>query len=126
MTFEAGAKLGGYEVVAHLGAGGMGEVSRTRDSKLGRDVALKILPEGFAPDPERLTRFEREEQILASLNHPNTADSHLGSTSTPYSEPNLHDEHGQRRKPRPLGRRSCRAPGLVSGRHHTSCRCGGS
>jgi serine/threonine protein kinase len=68
-----GARLGPYEVVAKLGEGGMGEVYRARDTKLGRDVALKILPEGFAHDPDRLVRFGREAQVLASLNHPNIA-----------------------------------------------------
>ena len=68
-----GQRLGHYEVVAKLGAGGMGEVYRARDTKLGRDVALKILPQAFAADPDRLGRFRREAQILASLNHPHIA-----------------------------------------------------
>ncbi len=68
-----GTRLGPYEVVGSLGAGGMGEVYRARDTKLGRDVALKILPESFASDPDRLMRFEREAKTLASLNHPNVA-----------------------------------------------------
>ena len=68
-----GARLGPYEVLAKLGEGGMGEVYRARDAKLGRDVALKILPDGFAHDPDRLARFGREAQVLASLNHPNIA-----------------------------------------------------
>jgi serine/threonine protein kinase len=66
-------KLAHYEVVGKIGAGGMGEVYRARDTKLGRDVALKILPEAFARDAERLGRFEREARLLASLNHPNIA-----------------------------------------------------
>ncbi len=69
----AGAKLGPYEVVGAIGAGGMGEVYRARDTKLGREVALKVLPEGFAADAERMGRFEREAKVLASLNHPNIA-----------------------------------------------------
>jgi predicted Ser/Thr protein kinase len=68
-----GSPFGPYTIVAPLGAGGMGEVYRARDSKLDRDVALKILPESFATDPDRLMRFEREAKTLASLNHPNIA-----------------------------------------------------
>jgi eukaryotic-like serine/threonine-protein kinase len=73
MTLNAGRKLGLYEVVAPLGAGGMGEVYRARDIRLNRDVALKVLPEAFARDGSRMARFEREAQVLASLNHPNIA-----------------------------------------------------
>jgi len=69
----AGSRLGPYEVLSSIGAGGMGEVYRARDSTLHRDVALKVLPEAFASDPDRLARFEREAQLLASLNHPNIA-----------------------------------------------------
>jgi hypothetical protein len=69
-------RLGSYDVIAPLGAGGMGEVFRARDSRLGRDVALKVLPDSFAHDPDRLARFEREAQVLASLNHPNIATVH--------------------------------------------------
>jgi eukaryotic-like serine/threonine-protein kinase len=70
MALSAGTRLGPYEVRAPLGAGGMGEVYRARDTKLGRDVALKILPDTFTNDPERLARFRREAQLLAALNHP--------------------------------------------------------
>src|SRR5919204_101139 len=73
MFLSAGTRLGPYEIVAPIGAGGMGEVYRARDMKLGRDVALKILPAEFAVEPERLIRFKREAQVLASLNHPNIA-----------------------------------------------------
>ena len=73
---DAGRRLGPYEVVAPLGAGGMGEVFRARDTKLGRDVAIKVLPEEFAADAERLARFQREAQVLASLNHPHIAHIH--------------------------------------------------
>jgi eukaryotic-like serine/threonine-protein kinase len=73
MTLVAGTKLGPYEVVTPLGAGGMGEVYRARDTKLNRDVALKVLPAAFAADPQRLARLQREAQVLASLNHPNIA-----------------------------------------------------
>src|SRR4030081_2291203 len=73
---SAGTKLGPYEIVAPLGAGGMGEVYRARDTKLNRDVALKILPDAFARDPDRLARFTREAQTLAALNHPHIAHIH--------------------------------------------------
>src|SRR5438128_1474882 len=68
MALGTGAWLGPYEILAPLGHGGMGEVYRARDTKLGRDVAIKILPELFAADPERLARFEREAHLLASRN----------------------------------------------------------
>ncbi|HXQ26723.1 MAG TPA: protein kinase [Candidatus Acidoferrales bacterium] len=70
---STGIKLGPYEIVSPIGAGGMGEVYRARDSKLGRDVALKVLPDAFARDAERMARFQREAKVLASLNHPNIA-----------------------------------------------------
>src|SRR5216117_2992126 len=73
VTLQPGTRLGPYEILAALGAGGMGEVYRARDTKLGRDVAIKILPELFAADPERLARSEREAHLLASLNHPHIA-----------------------------------------------------
>ena len=68
---EPGESIGGYQVQALLGAGGMGDVYRARDAKLGRDVAIKILPRAFTSDPDRLARFEREARALAALNHPN-------------------------------------------------------
>ncbi len=71
MTLSPGARLGPYEITGAIGAGGMGEVFRARDTKLNRDVAIKVLPAAFADDPERLARFTREAQTLASLNHPN-------------------------------------------------------
>ncbi len=73
MSLVPGARLGRYEITAELGRGGMGEVWRATDTKLGRDVALKVLPEDFAGDTERLARFEREAKVLASLNHPHIA-----------------------------------------------------
>ena len=76
MTLATGTKLGLYEISAAIGAGGMGEVYQAHDTKLGRDVAIKVLPESFAHDPQRLTRFQREAKLLASLNHPNIATIH--------------------------------------------------
>src|SRR6478752_5895309 len=73
MPLSPGDKFGQYEIVAPIGAGGMGEVYRARDTKLKRDVAIKVLPEAFARDPERMARFQREAEVLASLNHPNIA-----------------------------------------------------
>lgn len=67
----SGIKLGPYEILSPLGAGGMGEVFRARDSRLGREVALKILPVGYSADPDRLRRFEQEARATAALNHPN-------------------------------------------------------
>src|SRR5438874_12877042 len=74
MALTVGSILGAYEILAPLGSGGMGEVYRAKDARLGREVALKILPDTFAQDPERLARFRREAQLLASLNHP-----HIGA-----------------------------------------------
>src|SRR3979411_2849562 len=74
MGLSAGTRLGAYEILAPLGAGGMGEVYRARDTKLGRDVAIKILPHIFTSDPERMARLERAARMLASLNHP-----HIGA-----------------------------------------------
>src|ERR1700684_4106501 len=73
MPLSTGDKLGPYEIVAPIGAGGMGEVYRARDGKLNRDVAIKVLPAALANDAQYMARFEREAQVLASLNHPNIA-----------------------------------------------------
>ena len=73
MSLAAGSTLGPYKVTAQIGAGGMGEVYQARDTKLDRDVALKILPDAFTTDAERLARFQREAKLLAALNHPNIA-----------------------------------------------------
>jgi eukaryotic-like serine/threonine-protein kinase len=79
---QAGTRVGPYQVIAPLGAGGMGEVYRARDTKLGRDVALKLLPPAMTADAERLARFEREARLLATLNHPNIG-AIYGLESTP-------------------------------------------
>ncbi len=73
MSLAPGVRLGAYEVLSLIGAGGMGEVYRARDTRLGRDVAIKVLPDAFTNDSDRLARFKREAQVLASLNHPNIA-----------------------------------------------------
>src|SRR6516162_2626076 len=74
MAFVPGSRLGAYELISLIGQGGMGEVYRAKDTKLGREVAIKILPDTFTHDPERLARFRREAQVLAALNHP-----HIGA-----------------------------------------------
>src|SRR5262245_27857270 len=83
MSLASGTRLGVYEIRGVLGAGGMGEVYRAHDTRLGRDVAVKILPAAFADDPDRLARFEREARTLASLNHPNIAQIHGLESSLP-------------------------------------------
>src|SRR6516225_8039174 len=82
MTLTIGTLLGSHEIMALLGKGGMGEVYRARDLKLKREVAIKILPEEFSRDADRVSRFQREAEVLASLNHPNIAAIHeLGEAS---------------------------------------------
>src|SRR5262245_57695780 len=89
-SVSTGRRIGVYQIHALLGAGGMGEVYRARDTKLGRDVAVKVLPHTFTADPDRLARFEREARILASLNHPNIA-AIYGFEDCPFEAgPHLH------------------------------------
>src|SRR5262245_28086113 len=76
MPVGPGTRVGSYEIVSVLGEGGMGQVWRARDTKLGREVAIKVLPTSLTTDPERLARFSREAQVLAALNHPNIAAIH--------------------------------------------------
>src|ERR671912_2816750 len=71
VSLPSGTRLGPYEILSPVGSGGMGEVYRARDSRLGRDVALKVLPSSFSANPERLARFEQESRAAAALNHPN-------------------------------------------------------
>src|SRR5438094_36129 len=73
MSIRVGSQLGSLEITGLLGEGGMGQVCRARDSKLKRDVAIKVLPDEFSRDPDRVSRFQREAEVLASLNHPNIA-----------------------------------------------------
>src|SRR6185312_14223116 len=82
MSLSSGTRLGVYEIVGLLGAGGMGEVYRARDTRLGRDVALKLLPPTLSADPDRLRRFEREAKTLAALNHPHIAQIYGVETMT--------------------------------------------
>src|SRR6202167_3284206 len=86
MALPSGTKLGPYEIVAPIGAGGMGEVYRAKDTRLGRDVAIKVLPEAFARDADRLRRFEQEARAVAALNHPNilAIDDIVEHDSTPF------------------------------------------
>ena len=93
MALELGSTLGHYQILSSLGAGGMGEVYRARDTKLGREVAIKLLLEKVSADPERLARFDREARVLASLNHPNIATLYgferEGDTSWSTSRPRV-------------------------------------
>src|SRR6266498_1262236 len=73
MSLVFGTRFGAYEILSAIGVGGMGEVYRARDTRLKRDVAIKVLPDAFATDPDRLSRFQREAELLATLNHPNIA-----------------------------------------------------
>jgi len=85
-----GKMLAHYDITSQLGKGGMGEVYQAKDQKLGRDVAIKVLPEGFAKDADRVARFQREAKLLASLNHPNIASIYVSvktSTQTNYCRP---------------------------------------
>src|ERR1017187_5763137 len=76
MALTSGTKLGPYEIQSPLGAGGMGEVYRAKDTRLGREVAIKVLPEALAKDTDRLRRFQQEAQAVAALNHPNILSIH--------------------------------------------------
>jgi serine/threonine protein kinase len=101
-----------YRILSKLGEGGMGEVWRATDTKLNREVAIKILPKAFANDPDRLTRFTREAQVLASLNHPNIAVIHgveeRGLVMELVEGPTLAKRIAERRCARPPRRRSTR------------------
>ena len=85
MSLGAGTRLGVYEITSLIGQGGMGDVYRARDTRLGRNVALKTLSDAFVADPERRARFEREAQLLATLNHPNIAQVYGFEEGSPFS-----------------------------------------
>ena len=105
MALTPGTRLGVYQITAPIGEGGMGQVYRARDTKLDRDVAIKVLPEAFAHDADRLARFTREAKTLASLNHPNIAAIHgleeSGGITALVMELVEGDDLSQRPPPRP-------------------------
>ena len=98
MTLTAGTRLGPYEILSPLGAGGMGEVYRARDSKLKRDVAVKVLPEALGKDPDALARFEREALAVAALSHPNILAIHDSGTQDGSVYGDHEKAHPKRRK----------------------------
>ena len=100
MAIQAGQRLGPYEILSAIGAGGMGEVYQAHDTKLGRDVAIKVLPAAFVHDPERLSRFQREARVLASLNHSNIATIH-GLEHLSETDRGAGERIGRRRKSGP-------------------------
>jgi eukaryotic-like serine/threonine-protein kinase len=108
MMLVAGTKLGPYEITGAIGASGMGEVYKAHDTKLGRDVAIKVLPEAFAHDTERLSRFQRETKMLAALNHPNIATIHGLEQSSGNALSG--EDPGSRRKLRDVACRFVREP----------------
>ena len=86
MALASGARLGPYEILSAIGAGGMGEVYRARDTRLDRTVAIKVLPPEFSADPDRVARFQREAKTIAALSHPHICTLHdIGSTSSPQA-----------------------------------------
>jgi len=116
MALAAGAKLGPYEILAPIGAGGMGEVYRARDARLKREVAVKVLPGVYSEDPERLRRFEQEAQAVSALNHPNILSIY---------DIGMHDRHPRDDRPCRPGRAECE-PELHHRRDHPRRRGGRS
>ena len=109
MLLSPGTTLGPYSVTAKIGEGGMGEVYQARDTKLDRDVALKVLPEAFTSDPDRLARFEREGKVLASLNH-----SNIGAGAPTRNLPVSGQEADAPRPSSTLRSRAAKPRGLVT------------
>ena len=128
MSLTIGSTLGAYEIVGALGAGGMGEVYRARDTRLKREVAIKVLPDAFANDPDRLARFQREAELLATLNHPNIAAvyglEHEGDTRAIVMElvggDTLAERLGRSDQPPPGLRRSAAASSKAEGSSPTA------
>ena len=117
MALTPGTRLGVYEITVQIGEGGMGQVYRARDTKLNRDVALKVLPDSVADDSDRLARFTREAQTLASLNHPNIAHIHGLEESGGVTRPRDGTRRGRgsvathRARPDSASTKRCRSPG---------------
>src|SRR5439155_14748375 len=111
MAVIAGQKIGPYEILAQIGAGGMGVVHRARDPRLGREVAIKVLPVAFSADPERLERFEQEARAAAALNHPNILAVHDLGTHGPST---LRDPQGRPEQGRGATGSGQAAPYIVS------------
>ena len=125
MGLRIGTQLGPYEILSAIGAGGMGEVYRAHDSRLNRDVALKVLPEVFAADRDRMVRFEREARVLGALNHPNIAAIYgleeFGSGRAlvmELVEGETLADRARQREGRHIALRAAASPGLL----HAMCR----
>ena len=124
MHLDTGSRLGPYEILSLLGAGGMGEVYRARDERLGREVAIKVLPATFAADPERLQRFEQEARATAALNDPNIVAIYDVGTADgqPYVVTELLDGETLRRAPGRAGRCHCARPWRTRSRSPAASR----
>ena len=118
MTLTAGTKLGPYEIVAPLGAGGMGEVYRARDARLNREVAIKVLPERVAADAGAMSRFEREAKAVAALSHPTRPDGRLDlirPESSAGGERHLYSKSSISQMSPPCGRKRSKRSSVPSG-----------
>ena len=124
MTLAPGSRLGPYEIVSSLGAGGMGEVFRAKDARLGRDVAIKVLPKELAGDADRLARFEREARAVAALSHPNILAIHDFGTEGDTTYAVLELIEGETLRAKLKGGRSApsKGDGLRRAARERSCR----